>query len=122
MELPKIRLMIVVTISCLVIYQFGTWISAFAGGVWGLASALVVGVVSFVCSRLARAGAGEAGWFMVPTLLFTIIPLATNIWNALTQKKSIYEHIFELTPLFIGFVFPIILLLIVYSELRKKTL
>ena len=75
MELSTIRKLVATVIVLLLIYQFGTWVTSFLNGIWGFLSAIVVAGVTFVSSRQARVGVGNTGWFLVPTLLFTVIPL-----------------------------------------------
>jgi hypothetical protein len=115
--------MVVATIALLLIYQVGTWIAAFFGGFWGGLAALVVAVVSFVCVRLVGSGAWSIAWFLVPSLLFVVVPLGAKLWNALADKQSTWiDHVISITPLLVGFVVPVILLLLVYAELRRRTL
>ncbi len=123
MELATLRKMVVVTIALLLIYQVGTWIAAFFGGFWGGLAALVVAVVSYVCLRLVGSGAWSIAWFLVPSLLFVVVPLAAKLWSALADKQSTWiDHVISITPLLVGFVVPVILLLLVYAELRRRTL
>lgn len=123
MKLATLRKMVVTTIALLLIYQFGTWIAAFFGGFWGGLAAFVVAAVSFVCVRLAGSGAGNIAWFLVPSLLFTVVPLVARVWHVLTDKQSSWiDHVITITPFLVGFVIPVVLLLLVYTELRKRTL
>jgi hypothetical protein len=115
--------MVVVTIALLLIYQVGTWIAAFFGGFWGGLAALVVAAVSFVCVRLVGSGAGNIAWFLIPSLLFAVVPLVAKVWNTLTDNQSTWiDHIIAITPFLVGFVIPVVLLLLVYAELRRRTL
>ncbi len=121
MELSTIRKLVVIVITLLLIYQFGTWVASFLNGIWGALSAIFVAGVTFVSSRQARVGASNTGWFLVPTLLFTIIPLIAKVWDFLTGNSSLWDRIFKFTPFFVSFVLPIGILLVVYDELRKQT-
>ncbi|HSI44965.1 MAG TPA: hypothetical protein VK950_02210 [Methylophilus sp.] len=101
----------------------GTWITVVAGAVWGAGAALVVAVVSYVSARLAKRGATSTIWFLVPTLLFTVIPLLAKLWSAFTSQTGIVDMLVDLIPLLVGFVIPVVLLSAVYLDLRKnKTL
>ena len=122
-ELASLRKMVVCTIALLLIYQVGVWIAAAFGGLWGGVSAIVVAAVSFVCARLGRKRAGNIAWFLVPTLLFTVLALLARVWNVFTDEQATwFDHFVAVTPFLIGFVIPIVLLLLVYTELRKRTL
>jgi hypothetical protein len=114
--------MVVATVALLLIYQVGTWIAAFFGGFWGGLAALVVAAVSVVCVRLAGSGAGNTAWFLVPSLLFALVPLVAKVWSALADSQSNWiDHLIAITPFLVGFVIPVVLLLLVYTELRRRT-
>lgn len=109
-------------IICLLLYQVGTWITVLAGAVWGAGAAIIVAVVSYACARLAKRGATSTTWFLLPTLLFTVIPLLAKGWRLFTSQTGMVDILVELVPLLVGFVIPVALLSAVYLDLRKKTL
>lgn len=121
MELATLRKMIITTIALLLIYQVGTGIAGFFGGFWGGMAALVVAAVSFACVRLAGKSAGNIAWFLVPSLLFTIVPLVARARSVFADATWI-DRIIAITPFLVGFVIPVVLLLLVYIELRRRTL
>ncbi|MGP1716699.1 MAG: hypothetical protein ACTS9Y_05925 [Methylophilus sp.] len=121
MSLAINRKLILTAIICLLLYQVGTWITVIAGAVWGAGAAVIVAVVSYVSARLAKRGATSTIWFLVPTLLFTVIPLLAKLWSAFTSQTGIVDMLVDLIPLLVGFVIPIVLLSAVYLDLRKKT-
>lgn len=115
-----LRYIIALAIAMLLIFQIGTLISGFFGNVWGLVSAVVVGVVSFLSARLAKAGGKGSLWFLLPTVVFILIPITLTIWRGITQDESWLDMLVRLTPFTVGFGAPIILLLLAYYELRKR--
>jgi glucan phosphoethanolaminetransferase (alkaline phosphatase superfamily) len=117
-----LRFLIASAIALLLIFQIGTLIAGLFGVAWGVISGAVVTLVSFVSARLARAGGRSSLWFLLPTLLFTVIPIALMIWNLMTQDATWFDRIVRLTPFMVGFGIPIVLLLVVYFELRSRTL
>jgi hypothetical protein len=117
-----LRYMIASVIVMLLVFQIGTLIASAFGMAWGAVSAVVVAAVSFFSARLARAGGKNSVWFLLPTILFTIIPLAYMIWHAWTAEVSGFERLAGLAPFLIGFAGPVLVLLLVYLELRKRTL
>lgn len=122
MQLATLRRMVAAAIMLLLIYQVGTWITAFFGGFWGGVAAVVVLAVSLVCVRLAGFGAGNIAWVVVPTVLFLLVPLAIRLWSALADKQATWiDRVIAITPLLVGFVIPVLLLLVVYAGLRRKT-
>ena len=114
------RRLVATSIVCLLLYQVGAWISQVFGGVWGITSALVVGLVSYACTRLAQSGTGATGWFLVPTLLFTVIPVAARVWSAIAKDTTWAERAIDFGPLLVGFVLPVVLLLLVYTDLLRR--
>lgn len=107
-------------IAMLLIFQIGSLISSLFGMAWGALSAVVVAGVSFFSARIAKAGGKSSAWFLLPTALFTIFPLSITIWNAATKDTSWLDRTLALGPFFLGFAAPVILLLVVYYELRKR--
>ncbi len=116
-----LRYLIASVIILLLVFQIGTLIAGLFGVAWGVASAALVLVVSFVSVRLAKAGTTNSFWFFLPALLFTVLPIAFKVWKAVTEPMSGFERMVQLTPFFVGFMAPIVLLLLVYYELRKRT-
>jgi hypothetical protein len=117
-----LRYLVASAIVMLLVFQIGTLIASTFGMAWGAVSAMVVAAVSFFSARLARAGGRGSVWFLLPTILFTIIPLAYMIWHALTADVSGFERLAGFVPFLIGFAGPVLVLLLVYLELRKRTL
>jgi len=117
-----LRYLVASVIVMLLVFQIGTLIASTFGMAWGAVSAVVVAAVSFFSARLARAGGRGSVWFLLPTILFTIIPLAYMIWHAVTAEVSGFERLAGFAPFLIGFAVPVLVLLLVYLELRKRTL
>jgi hypothetical protein len=115
-----LRYIIALAIAMLLIFQIGTLISGFFGTVWGLVSAIVVAAVSFLSARLAKAGGKGSLWFLFPTIVFTLIPIALTIWRGITQDETWVDLLVRLIPFTVGFGAPILLLLLAYYELRKR--
>lgn len=116
-----LKIIIAAIISLLIIHQVGTLITGIFGMAWGFAASMFVAVVSFLSVRLAKAGGRGSMWFLLPTLLFTIIPITVMLWRLFTHDASWLGRLTSIGPFFIGFGFPILLLLMVYYELRKRT-
>ena len=112
---------VAIVIALLLIFQIGTLISSLFGMAWGAVSAVVVAGVSFFSARIAKAGGKTSAWFLLPTVLFTIFPLSYTIWKAVTENKSWLDRTIGFGPFIIGFATPVILLLVVFYELRKRT-
>lgn len=117
-----LRRLVALVIALLLVYQMGAIITGLFGMVWGVLSALVVAGVTFFATRLAKAGGKGSFWFLLPTLLFTVVPLIITIWSAFAaQDVSWLDRAASLVPFVLGFAGPVLLLLVVYYELRKRT-
>lgn len=117
-----LRFLVAAAISLLLIHQIGVLVSGALGAAWGLALALVVAAVSFFSARLAKAGRKGSFWFLMPTLLFTVIPIVMTVWNAFTSEASWLDRLIGMAFFLTGFGLPIILLFLAYIELRKRTI
>lgn len=113
---------IAAAIVLLLIHQIGSFIVATLGMAWGVVAAAVVAVVSFFSARMARAGARGMLWFLLPMLLFVLLPVVWKVWRAFTDTTSWFERLMDLTPFLIGFGAPVVLLLLAYAGLHARTL
>jgi hypothetical protein len=105
----------------LVLHAVGAWAYSALGVAAAIASAVMVGAVSVFSARMA--GKGNDAWFVVPTVVFTAVPLAGRLWTLFTVEQSWWTRAVEFTPFLIGFAAPVLLLLMAYLELgdRKQT-
>jgi hypothetical protein len=88
--------------------------------VWGTVAAIVVAAVSIFSARLAKAAGKNSLWFLLPTIIFILVPIALKIWHGITRDETWVDLVMRLTPFIVGFGAPIILLLAAYYELRKR--
>jgi hypothetical protein len=116
-----LKRIIALVIALLLIHQIGTLISGLFGMVWGMLSVVVVAGVSFFSMRLAKAGGKSSAWFLLPTLLFTVVPLIISTWKTFAENTDWLERTLALAPFVFGFAAPVLLLLVVYYELRART-
>ena len=106
-------------IVLLVLHAVGTWTYAVFGPAAALVSAGLVGAVSIFSARMA--GHGNHAWFVVPTVVFTAIPLAARLWIFFTSGQSgWWARVVDLAPFLIGFAAPVLLLLLAYVELGRR--
>lgn len=118
-----LRRMVGAALILLFVYQATTAVLGMANAAAGGATAVFVAAVTFFCAQRANAGVGMGNrlWFMVPALLFTVLPLGLEAWNLYRSETSMLTWLVTFTPLFVGFLIPVFLLWLTYAELRKRT-
>jgi hypothetical protein len=117
-----LRRFVVLAVALLIVHQIGAWMYSAFGISAGILAAVLVAAVSFFSARMASVGGGNTAWFLVPTLLFTVILLVAKSWAFLTAEKSWWDRSVEFAPFVIGFAAPVLLLLLVYAGLRNRTI
>ncbi len=105
----------------LFVYQSTVVAIGLANAAAGGATAVLVAAVTFLCAQRANAGVGNRIWFMVPAILFTVLPLALRVWELYSSETSTLTWVVSFAPLVIGFLLPVLLLWLAYAELRKRT-
>lgn len=115
-----LRWLVDAAIALLLVHQTGRVIDSLFGTLWGVLSALVVVAVSVLSARMARAGGRDSAWFLLPTLLFTVVPGAWLLWSALAREQGTLDVVVDIAPFVIGFAVPVVLLLVVHHALRKR--
>jgi glucan phosphoethanolaminetransferase (alkaline phosphatase superfamily) len=117
-----LRHLVASVIVLLLVFQIGSLISSLFGMIWGvLAGITVVAAVLFLSAHLARTGREKSSWFILSIVLFTVVAIILVGWNVMTEEVSGFELLARFTPFIVGFGAPVVLLLVVYHELRKRT-
>jgi hypothetical protein len=114
-----IRRVVMLAIVLLVLHAVGTWTYSALGVAAAIGSAVLVGAVSIFSARMAGLGQGNHAWFVVPTVVFTALPLAAKLWTLVTVEQSWWTRTVEFAPFLIGFAAPVLLLLMAYLELGR---
>lgn len=104
-----------------VLHAVGMWAFSALGLGGAIASVTLVAAASVVCARMAAWGVGRDAWFVVPTLLFTLVPLVARIWNVASAEERGWAGVLEILPFLAGFAVPVLLLLAVYRALSVHT-
>lgn len=118
-----LRHLVASVIVLLVVFQIGSLISSLFGMIWGVLSGIaVVAAVLFFSAHLAKTGREKSFWFILPILLLTVVAMILVGWNVMTEEEvSGFDRLARLMPFIVGFGAPVVLLLVVYHELRKRT-
>jgi hypothetical protein len=117
-----LRRVVMLAIVLLVLHAVGTWTYAVLGVAAAIVAAVLVGAVSIFSARIAGLGEGNNAWFVVPTVVFTALPLTARLWTLVIVEQSWWTRIVEFAPFLIGFAAPVLLLLIAYLQLGRRAL
>jgi hypothetical protein len=117
-----LRRAVMLAIVLLVLHAVGSWTYAVLGVPAAIVAAVLVGAVSIFSARMAGLGQGNNAWFVVPTVVFTALPLASRLWTLIATDQSGWTGVVEFTPFLIGFAAPVLLLLMAYLELGRRGL
>jgi hypothetical protein len=115
-----LRRVVMLAIVLLVLHAVGTWTYSALGVAAAIGSALLVGAVSIFAARMATHGKGSDAWFVVPTLIFTSVPLAARLWTLFAVEQGWWTRTVDFAPFLIGFAVPVLLLLTAYLELGSR--
>jgi hypothetical protein len=97
----------------LVLHAVGAWAYSVFGVAAAILSALLVAAVAILGART---------WFVVPLALFIALPLAGGLWKLATSDESGWARMVEFAPFLSGSAVPVLVLLAVYLELRRRAL
>ena len=112
MEVRTIRKIILAVIALLVVSEIIGWLSLVANNITGLISGLVVFVIYAYCGKKAMASTVTTTWFMVPVVLFTVVPVAIKFWpDGASADSSLIVGLISNTLFIVSFILPVILLL-----------
>jgi di/tricarboxylate transporter len=115
-----LRYLTATVIAMLFIHQVGGMVVHVFGTLWGVISAIAVAAVSVVVVRMASPGARYSMVLLLLVMAFFAVPLVVTVWGTLTEEATWIDRLIRLTPFILGFAAPIVLLLLVYLELRKR--
>src|ERR1051325_11141371 len=101
-----LRRVVLLAVVLLVLHAVGTWTYSALGPAAAIVAAVLVGAVSIFSARMAGRGQGNNAWFVVPTLVFTALPLAARLWTLVAIEASWWHRSAEFAPFVIGFAAP----------------
>ena len=113
-----LRRVVMLAVVLLVLHAVGSWAYAALGAGAAVVSAVLVAAVSIFSARMA--GQGNNAWFVVPTVAFTVLPLAARVWALLSVEANWWTRSVDFGPFLVGFAAPVFLLLVAYLELGRR--
>ncbi len=115
------RRLILIVIALLLISEIASQIKAIFGVGPGIIGGALVAAVQWYFARKAKAHVKYYLYIMVPTVLFTVIPIAFRAWRFFQGEEiALWEKVWEMGPTFITFILPVFILLYVYWDLRPR--
>ena len=115
-----LRRLVMLATVLLVLHAVGSWAYSALGVPAAVVSAGLVGAVSVFSARMAGLGECNSAWFVVPTMVFTVLPLGARLWTLATTEQGWWARSIEFAPFLIGFAAPVLLLLTAYLELGRR--
>lgn len=120
MSNKTLRYLIVSVVAMLLVAQVGALVMELFGMVWGGVAAVVVLVVAFFSVRQAGVTGHRLFWIFLPILLFLVCPVIYRVWRIVSDDVGWLDRLVKLAPFMVGFAIPVVVLLLVYHELRKR--
>jgi len=118
MEIYTIRRLIFITIILLILSELFSQVT----NLFSIVGGIIVIIIYAYCAKRARESAKATVWFIVPTIIFTLMPLVIKLWPK-EESNSILEYLISSVldnfPLLASFVVPITLLATAYYGLKK---
>jgi heme/copper-type cytochrome/quinol oxidase subunit 4 len=116
-----VRRILVVVIALLIFREIVSCLSILLGAVPAVLSGITVFAIQLFCSRMAKANRRFYFYMLLPTLIFTVVPIVLTIRRILGSQVNMPTSMLWATgPALISFVLPVILLLIAYWILSRQ--
>ena len=116
-----VKKMLLAVIALLVFREVVSCLTGLLGALPALLSGMAALAVQIFCSRLAKANLRYYGYLLIPTLIFTVIPAALKLRKMLYfQDKNTAARLWVVAPELIGFVLPVLLLLVAYWIIGRR--
>ena len=119
MQQRSLRYAVMLVIILLIVAQCLVVLNLIFDTVSGLIGAGIITAVYFYCGYRARAGTVNKIWFIVPTVLFIVVPAIARFFIA-SEDGSTVSFGYQFFLLMIDFVLPVLILLLVYIQLSKS--
>lgn len=121
MNLDTARKIVIAVIALLIFREFASFLAAVAGTVPAMIGAVLVLSAQLFFSRLVGKGLRHYAYILIPTLVFTAVPVALKVRRFLgIGGRSSLGLLWDITPMMVGFVLPVLLLLIAWWILGKQ--
>ena len=125
MSVKTVRKMILAALVLIVFANVSAWagemLQKSTGVIWGLATAIVAFYCRLRASRSIAANKKYLLWMAIPGIL-AFIPIAYHVYRFFRSAETSWlVKIWDVSPIMIGFIAPVILLWMAYSCLEKHS-
>jgi hypothetical protein len=123
MSIQTIRKLILATMALIVFSHIATWVavrfSRSIGTIWGLVAAGVALYCRMRATSVVQTNKKYYVWLLIPVVL-TVVPIILRIRKVFESEQiSWWVRLWDLTPIMVSFVIPLVLLWLIYSALAK---
>lgn len=123
MSIQTIRKLILATMALIVFSQIATWVagtfSRSMGTIWGLVTAGAALYCRMRATSVVQTNKKYYVWLLIPAVL-TVVPIILRIRKVFEPEQiSWWVRLWDLTPIMVSFVIPLVLLWLIYSALAK---
>jgi hypothetical protein len=122
MSRTTLKILVLIALASLLVYEVAAIVTTVFSHMWGYIVSAIVAGVTFFCTWMASGGKQMKGWYLVPTILFVVIPTAYKaVRIVFFDTTTRFDMWAALAPLLFGFLLPAgILLFIFWRVLREE--
>ena len=121
MSRTTLKVLVLIALASLIVFQVASIVTGVVSHMWGFISALVVAGVTFFSTYMASGGKQMKGWYLVPTILFVVIPTAYKAVKIIFFDTGTRLDMWAaLAPLFFGFLLPAGILAFIYWRVWRE--
>ena len=122
MSMKWLRYSVATAIALLVANEFVRWLSGLAGVTAAVVGGVAVVAVSVAGARAAQIGVRNVVRFLLPVAVLILIPTGVRVWRFFGDDASLGERLWRHLPFLLGFVAPVAILLVVWTQLHEPEL
>jgi len=121
MSRTTLKILVLIALASLIVFEVASIMTTVVSHMWGFITAAVVAGVTFFSTYMASGGKQMKGWYLVPTILFVVIPTAyKGVKIVFFDTGSRFDMWVSLAPLFFGFLLPAGILAFIFWRLWRE--
>lgn len=121
MSRTTLKILVLIALASLIVSEVAGIMTTVVSHMWGFISAIVVAGVTFFSTWMASGGKQMKGWYLVPTILFVVIPtLYKGVKIIFFSPGTRFDMWVALAPEFFGFLLPAGVLAFIYWRIWRE--